>query len=53
LISNIKDGTFARAWNQEQASNCSTWNKIHHENQNSDLAQREEKLLRALGVLER
>ena len=53
LISNIKDGTFARAWNREQANDCSTWNKIHHENQNSDLAQREEKLLRALGVLER
>lgn len=53
LISNIKDGTFARDWNREQANDCSIWNKIHHENQNSDLAQREEKLLRALGVLER
>lgn len=53
LIVNIKNGTFAKDWNHEQANDCTTWNKIHHENQNSDLAQREEKLLRVLGVLER
>jgi ketol-acid reductoisomerase len=53
IIERIKDGSFARDWQEEQNSGCVKWKKIHRENQRSDLSIAEENLLRRLGVLER
>jgi ketol-acid reductoisomerase len=53
LIANIKDGTFAKDWALEQQAGYPVWNRVHRENMSHPMIAEEERLLRALGVLER
>ena len=53
IIHDIKDGTFARAWAQEQKTGFRRWKEIHRQNMAHPMIAEEERLLRALGVLER
>jgi ketol-acid reductoisomerase len=53
IIRNIKDGTFAREWSDEQKSGFVRWNEIHRENMSHPMIVEEQRLLRTLGVLER
>ncbi len=53
LIANIKDGTFARDWALEQQAGFPVWRAVHKQNMAHPLIAEEERLLRALGVLER
>jgi ketol-acid reductoisomerase len=53
LIARIKDGTFARDWTLEQQAGNPVWNRVRADNLSSTLVQEEQRLLKALGVLER
>ncbi len=53
LITNIKDGSFAREWAQEQQAGYPVWSRVHQANMSHPMQAEEERLLRALGVLER
>jgi ketol-acid reductoisomerase len=53
LIVNIKDGVFARDWALEQQAGYPVWNAVHKQNMIHPLIAEEERLLRALGLLER
>lgn len=53
LITNIKDGTFAKEWALEQQAGYPQWHRIHKENMEHPMIKEEERLLRILGVLER
>lgn len=53
LIANIKDGTFAKDWALEQQAGFPMWHRIRQENMSHPMIAEEERLLRALGVLER
>lgn len=53
LIANIKDGTFAKDWALEQQAGYPVWNRVHKENMSHPMIAEEERLLRALRVLER
>ncbi len=53
LIRNIKDGTFAKDWALEQQASFPVWNRVHKENMSHPMIAEEDRLLRALGVLER
>lgn len=53
LIARIKDGSFAKEWTLEQQAGCPVWNRVHLENLSHPMIAEEERLLRALGVLER
>lgn len=53
LIANIKDGTFAKDWALEQQAGTPVWNRVRKENMNHPMIGEEERLLRALRVLER
>lgn len=53
IISNIKDGTFARAWEEEQKADLKNWMEIRRQNMSHPMIAEEERLLRVLGVLER
>lgn len=53
LIANIKDGTFAKDWALEQQAGFPMWHRVRQENMSHSMIAEEERLLRALGVLER
>lgn len=53
LIQNIKDGTFAKDWTLEQQAGFPVWNRVRKENMTHPMIAEEERLLRALGMLER
>ncbi|HST03311.1 MAG TPA: NAD(P)-binding domain-containing protein [Chloroflexia bacterium] len=53
LIERIKDGTFARDWALEQQAGHPVWNSVHKANMAHPMIAEEERLLRALKVLER
>ena len=53
LIANIKDGTFARDWALEQQAGSPVWNSVRKANMSHPMITEEERLLRALKVLER
>lgn len=53
LIAKIKDGTFAKDWAVEQQAGFPMWHLVHLENMSHPMIAEEERLLRALGVLER
>jgi ketol-acid reductoisomerase len=53
LIARIKDGTFAREWTLEQQAGNPVWNRVRAANLSSPLVAEEQRLLKALGVLER
>lgn len=53
LIANIKDGTFAKDWAIEQQAGYPVWNSVHKANMSHPMIAEEERLLRALKVLER
>lgn len=53
LIANIKDGTFAKDWALEQQAGTPVWNRVRKENMSHPMIGEEERLLRALRVLER
>ncbi len=53
LIAHIKDGTFAKDWALEQQAGFPVWHRVHQENMAHPMIAQEERLLRALGVLER
>jgi ketol-acid reductoisomerase len=53
LIAKIKDGTFAKDWALEQQAGFPMWHRFHLENMSHPMIAEEERLLRALGVLER
>jgi ketol-acid reductoisomerase len=53
LIERIKDGTFARDWALEQQAGYPVWNSVHKANMAHPMIAEEERLLRALKVLER
>ena len=53
VIRNIQDGTFAREWAEEQKTGFARWKEIHRQNMSHPMIAEEERLLRALGVLER
>lgn len=53
LLANIKDGTFAKEWALEQQADFPVWNRVRKENMSHPMIAEEERLLRALGVLER
>ena len=53
IIHNIKDGTFARDWEKEQKAGLKNWMEIRRQNMSHPMIAEEERLLRALGVLER
>lgn len=53
VIANIKDGTFAKEWALEQQAGFPVWHRVHRENMSHPMIAEEERLLRALGVLER
>lgn len=53
IIANIKDGTFARDWSLEQQAGFPVWHRVHKDNMSHPMIAEEERLLKALGVLER
>lgn len=53
IVARIKDGTFAREWTLEQQAGNPVWKRVRAENMSSSLVDEEQRLLRALGVLER
>ncbi len=53
IISNIKDGVFAKDWALEQLSAFPVWHRVRRDNMAHPLIAEEERLLRLLGVLER
>lgn len=53
IIADIKDGTFAKEWTLEQQAGLPVWRRVHKENMSHPMIEEEERLLRALGVLER
>ena len=53
IIAGIQDGTFARDWALEQKAGFPQWQRIHRQNLSHPMIAEEERLLRALGVLER
>ncbi|MHB8613309.1 MAG: NAD(P)-binding domain-containing protein [Candidatus Dormibacteraceae bacterium] len=53
IIARIKDGTFAKEWSLEQLAGYPVWKRVKAENMSHPLIAEEEKLLKALGVLER
>ena len=53
IIANIQDGTFARDWALEQQAGYPTWRAVRKQNMAHPLIAQEERLLRALGLLER
>lgn len=53
LIDRIKDGTFAREWTEEQEAGYPVWSRVHAENLAHPIIAEEERLLSALGILER
>lgn len=52
LIANIKDGTFAKAWALEQQADYPIWHSVRKANMSHPMIAEEERLLRALKVLE-
>jgi ketol-acid reductoisomerase len=53
VIDRIKDGTFAREWDEEQKAGFPLWRRVREENLSHPMIAEEERLLRMLGVLER
>jgi ketol-acid reductoisomerase len=53
IIARIKDGSFAKEWTLEQQAGNPVWNRVRAENMASSLVREEQRLLSALGVLER
>lgn len=53
IIGRIVDGSFAREWEEEQRAGCATWKRVREENLSHPMIEKEEQLLRLLGVLER
>lgn len=53
IVARIKDGTFARDWTLEQQAGNPVWNRVRAENMANPLIEEEQRLLKALGVLER
>ncbi|MEX2183758.1 MAG: NAD(P)-binding domain-containing protein [Chloroflexota bacterium] len=53
IIARIKDGSFAREWALEQQAGLPVWRRVRHENYAHPMIKEEERLLSAMGVLER
>lgn len=53
IVRRIKDGTFAKEWTLEQQAGMPMWKRIRHENMNHPMIAEEERLLKAMNVLER
>ncbi len=53
IIRNIQDGTFAKDWALEKQAGFPTWHRVNQANMAHPMICEEERLLRALGVLER
>lgn len=53
IITHIKDGSFARDWALEQQAGMPVWRRVRFENHSHPMIKEEERLLSALGVLER
>ena len=53
IIQRIQDGAFAKDWALEQQAGFPTWHRIHQQNMAHPMIAEEERLLRALGVLDR
>jgi ketol-acid reductoisomerase len=53
IIERIKNGEFAREWEEEQKAGFPVWRTVHAENRAHSMIAEEERLLSALGVLER
>lgn len=53
IVRGIKDGSFARDWTLEQQSGMAKWKRIRHANMTHPMIAEEERLLKAMNVLER